>query len=71
MARSARAIRTSEAASMDVPYGIRDDRQGAAGFAWFDRPSSLAASLTSAFVNPASTSGDRTPCSRAACRPGR
>jgi hypothetical protein len=70
-ARSARAIRTSDAASMKVPYGMRDERHGAAGLSWFGRPKYFAAARTSALVNPASASGDRTPRSRAACRPGR
>ena len=71
--------RTSSAASIIAsfsgvtvsPCGILLARQASAGFSQVPSPSARLSSRTSSFVNPFSSRGLRTCCSRAACRPGR
>jgi hypothetical protein len=54
-----------------VWYGSREERQADAGSSQVGRPASRDSARISAFVRSTSSSGLRTPNSRAAWRPGR
>ena len=70
-AASARSTRLRRPTVTGVPYGIRDDRQGDDGCSQVGSPSARERARISSFENSNSASGDTTPCSRAACAPGR
>ncbi len=55
----------------DVPYGMREARQGAAGLSQVRRPSRRDIERMSALVKPASTRGKTAPFAWAARCPGR
>ena len=68
---SACSIVRSFSSVTSLPYGMRDDRHADAGTSHVGRPATRDSARISSFDRSASSSGLRTPNSRAACRPGR
>ena len=68
---SACSIVRSFSSVTSLPYGMRDDRHAEAGTSQVGSPARATAAGSRPSSDSASSSGLRTPYSRAACRPGR